>query len=216
MLSVTIQRSKPNIAMSTLLIATTNPGKLREYAAIFSGLPLELRLLADLGITDDVEETGTTFAANATLKARYYAARSGLLTLADDSGLEVAALGGEPGVYSARYAGPGASDADRNALLLKKLEGVPFESRLARFVCVIALALPDGPLELVEGVLPGVIEFEPRGQNGFGYDPLFYLVGEHKTLAELPSERKNQISHRARAATAARAVLDRWVGERRI
>ncbi len=202
--------------MTTLLIATTNPGKLREYAAIFGGLPLELRMLADLGITDDVEETGATFAANATLKAEYYAARSGMLTLADDSGLEVAALGGEPGVYSARYAGPGASDADRNALLLKKLDSVPFHSRLARFVCVIALALPGGPIELVEGVLPGVIEFEPRGENGFGYDPLFYLVDENKTLAELPSERKNQISHRARAASAARAVLDRWVGEGRI
>ncbi|HEU4322853.1 MAG TPA: XTP/dITP diphosphatase [Roseiflexaceae bacterium] len=202
--------------MTTLLIATTNPGKLREYAAIFGGLPLELRMLADLGITDDVEETGTTFAANAILKAEYYAARSGMLTLADDSGLEVAALGGEPGVYSARYAGPGASDADRNALLLKKLANVPFHSRLARFVCVIALALPGGPVELAEGVLPGVIEFEPRGENGFGYDPLFYLVDENKTLAELPSERKNQISHRARAASAARVVLDRWVDEGRI
>lgn len=199
--------------MPTLLIATTNPGKLREYAAIFGGLGLELRSLADLGITDDVEETGTTFAENARLKAEYYAGRSGLLALADDSGLEVAALGGEPGVYSARYAGPGASDADRIALLLQKLEGVPFHARLARFVCVIALARPGGPTAEVEGLLPGVIETAPRGAGGFGYDPIFYVVEEDKTLAELPAERKNQISHRARAAQAARDVLDRWIQE---
>ncbi len=195
----------------TLLIATTNQGKLREYAAIMAGLPLELRTLRDVGITDDVEETGTTFAENAQLKAEYYAARSGLIALADDSGLEVAALGGEPGVYSARYAGHGASDADRNAFLLKKLEGVPFHARLARFVCVIALVQPGSATELVEGILPGVIEFAPRGNNGFGYDPLFYLLDENQTLAELPPERKNQISHRAQAAHAARDVLDRWL-----
>jgi XTP/dITP diphosphohydrolase len=199
--------------MPTLLIATTNQGKLREYAAIFGGLGLELRSLADVGITDDVEETGVTFGENARLKAEYYAQRSGLWTLADDSGLEVAALGGEPGVYSARYAGPGASDADRIALLLRKLEGVPFHARLGRFVCVIALARPGHPTEEVEGVLPGVIEQAPRGSGGFGYDPIFYVVDEDKTLAELPAERKNQISHRARAAQAAREVLDRWTRE---
>jgi XTP/dITP diphosphohydrolase len=199
--------------MTTLLIATTNQNKLREYAAIFSGLPLELRSLADVGITDDVEETGATFAENARLKAEFYAARSGLPALADDSGLEVAALGGEPGVRSARFAGPGASDAERNALLLKRLRDVPFHARLARFVCAIVLARPGGEIELVEGVLPGVIDMEPRGSNGFGYDPLFYVLDENKTLAELPVEHKNQISHRAIAARAARGVLDRWVAE---
>jgi XTP/dITP diphosphohydrolase len=199
--------------MPTLLIATTNQGKLREYAAIFAGLPLELRTLRDLGIDDDVEETGATFAENAQLKAEYYAKRSGLVALADDSGLEVHALDGEPGVRSARYAGPGASDADRIALLLKNLERVPFHARLARFVCVIALARPGGPVELVEGTLPGVIEMAPRGSNGFGYDPLFYLLDENATLAELPPERKNQISHRAQAAREARAVLERWAAE---
>ena len=199
--------------MPALLIATTNRNKLREYAAIFAGLPLELRSLADLGIDDDVEETGATFAENARLKAEYYAARSGLPALADDSGLEVHALGGEPGVKSARYAGPGASDADRNALLLEKLAGVPFHARLARFVCAIALALPGGRIEDVEGALPGVIELAPRGANGFGYDPLFYLLDENATLAELPPDRKNQISHRAQAARAAREVLDRWIAE---
>ena len=202
--------------MSILLIATTNQNKLREYAAIFSGLPTELRSLSDVGITDDVEETGATFAENARLKAEFYAIRSNLPVLADDSGLEVAALGGEPGVRSHRYAGPNASDAERNELLLKKMEHVPFHARLARFVCVIALALPDGTIELVEGALPGVIELEPRGTNGFGYDPLFYLLDEDKTLAEVSSERKNQISHRAVAARAAREVLDRWIAEGRL
>jgi XTP/dITP diphosphohydrolase len=202
--------------MTTLLIATTNQNKLREYAAIFSGLPLELRSLADVGITDDVEETGATFAENARLKAEFYAARSGLPALADDSGLEVAALGGEPGVRSARYAGPGATDAERNVLLLTRLKDIPFHARLARFVCAIALARPHGEIELVEGVLPGVIDMEPRGSNGFGYDPLFYVLDEHKTLAELPIEHKNQISHRAIAARAARGVLDRWVAEQLI
>jgi XTP/dITP diphosphohydrolase len=199
--------------MPTLLIATTNQNKLREYAAIFAGLPFELRSLRDVGIGDDVDETGATFAENAQLKAEFYAARSGLAVLADDSGLEVVALGGEPGVFSHRYAGPGASDADRNAYLLKKLEGVPFHARLARFVCVIALVRPGGPVETVEGVLPGVIELAPRGVHGFGYDPLFYVLDENATLAELPAEHKNQISHRARAARNARVVLERWVAE---
>ena len=199
--------------MPTLLIATTNQNKLREYATIFAGLPLDLRSLRDAGIADDVEETGATFAENARLKAEFYSPRSGLPVLADDSGLEVAALNGEPGVFSHRYAGPDASDADRNALLLKKLEGVPFHSRLARFVCAIALARPDGTIEQVEGVLPGVIELAPRGTNGFGYDPLFYVLDENMTLAELPPERKNQISHRAQAAHRAREVLERWSAE---
>ena len=199
--------------MPTLLIATTNQNKLREFAAIFTGLPFELRTLHDVGITDDVEETGATFAENARLKAEYYAQRSGLPALADDSGLEVHALGGEPGIRSARYAGPGASDADRIALVLKKLEGVPFHARLARFVCSIAIAAPGGPTEDVLGTLPGVIETAPRGEHGFGYDPIFYLLDENATLAELPPERKNQISHRANAARAAREVLEQWVAD---
>ena len=199
--------------MTHLLIATTNAHKLDEYRAIFAGLPLELRSLRDLGIDDDVEETGETFEANARLKAEYYAGRSGMLTLADDSGLEVAALNGEPGVRSARYAGPGASDRDRIDLVLQKLEQVPFHARLGRFVCAIALAHPDGALEIVEGVVNGVIETAPRGDYGFGYDPIFYVLDEDKTLAELPPERKNQISHRAVAARAARSVLERWQAE---
>jgi XTP/dITP diphosphohydrolase len=199
--------------MPTLVIATTNQNKLREYAGIFTGLPFELRSLRDLGIDDDVEETGATFAENAQLKAEFYAARAGLPVLADDSGLEVHALDGAPGVFSHRYAGPDATDADRNALLLKNLEGVPLHARLARFVCAIVLARPDGVVAQVEGLLPGVIELAPRGSNGFGYDPLFYLLDENATLAELPATRKNQISHRALAARAAREVLERWVAE---
>ncbi len=194
--------------MHELLIATRNPGKLREFAAIFDGLGLALRTLDELGIPDEVEETGATFAANATLKAEAYMALSGLPTLADDSGLEVAALGGAPGVYSARYGG--VKGAAQLQYLLDQLKDVPWHERLARFVCVIALARPGGPTELAEGTLPGVIELAPRGAGGFGYDPLFYLLDENMTMAELPAERKNQISHRAIATRAAREILARW------
>ncbi len=194
--------------MHELLIATRNPGKLREFAAIFDGLGLRLRTLDELGIPDEVEESGATFAANATLKAEGYMALSGLPTLADDSGLEVAALNGAPGVYSARYGG--VKGAAQLRYLLEQLKDVPWHQRLARFVCVIALARPGHPVELAEGALPGVIELEPRGEGGFGYDPLFYLLDENKTMAELPAERKNQISHRAIAARAAREILARW------
>lgn len=197
--------------MHELLIATRNPGKLREFAAIFDGLGLALRTLDELGIADEVEETGATFAANATLKAEAYMAMSGLPTLADDSGLEVAALGGAPGVYSARYGGVKGEAQLR--YLLDQLKDVPWHQRLARFVCVIALARPGHPVELAEGTLPGVIELEARGSGGFGYDPLFYLLDEDATLAQLPAERKNQISHRAAAAREARAILARWAEE---
>jgi len=194
--------------MHELLIATRNPGKLREFAAIFEGLGLRLRTLDELGIPDEVEETGETFASNALLKAEAYMALSGLPTLADDSGLEVAALRGAPGVYSARYGGVKGEAQLR--YLLEQMRDVPWHARLARFVCVIALARPGHAPELAEGTLPGVIELEPKGSGGFGYDPLFYLLDEDCTLAELPAERKNQISHRANAARAAREILARW------
>ena len=194
--------------MRDLLIATHNSGKLREYLAIFDGLGLTLRTLDELGIAEDIEETGETFVENARLKAEGYGALTGLPTLADDSGLEVAALNGAPGVFSARYGSvKGAAQLD---YLLKQLEGVPWNARLARFVCVIALKLPGRDTEFVEGTLPGVIELAPRGTGGFGYDPLFYLLDEDKTLAELPEAHKNEISHRAAAARAARSVLGRW------
>ncbi|NTV64317.1 MAG: RdgB/HAM1 family non-canonical purine NTP pyrophosphatase [Oscillochloris sp.] len=194
--------------MHELLIATHNPGKLREYAAIFDGLGLRLRTLDDLGISQDIDETGTTFEANARLKAEGYLALSGLPTLADDSGLEVAALNGAPGVYSARYGG--VKGAAQLQYLLDQLHDIPWHQRLARFVCVIALARPGQPTALAHGTLSGVIELAPRGSGGFGYDPLFYLLDDDKTLAEVTPERKNQISHRAEAARAARAILERW------
>ncbi len=193
-----------------LLIATTNQGKLAEYREIFAGLPFELRSLHDTGVTEVVPETGSSFEANARLKASEYARLAGMLTLADDSGLEVAGLGGAPGIHSARFGGPGLTDAQRNELLLEQLRDVPFSERTARFVCAIAIAAPDGRIEVVEGSLAGAIAFAPRGANGFGYDPIFVVADEGKTMAELPAERKNRISHRARAAEGARAILVRW------
>jgi XTP/dITP diphosphohydrolase len=194
-----------------LLIATTNPGKLAEYRALLAELPIELTSLTEEGINLEVEETGSSFEENAVLKARTYAQASGLPTLADDSGLEVMALDGEPGIRSSRYAGPGASDADRHRLLLKKLEGVPWEQRQARFRCVIAIASPQGALYTVEGRVTGRITFEPRGEHGFGYDPVFYLPKYGKTMAELEPELKNRVSHRADAARKAIPIIRRML-----
>ncbi len=193
--------------MIKLLVATNNPGKVREYEALLKGLPLTLTYPAQENIDIEVEETGSTFAENARLKATAYARASGLLTLADDSGLEVDALGGEPGPRSARYAGPGAGDEDRYRLLLRKLEGVPWEQRSARFRCVIAVATPQGEVRTAEGTCEGLIAFEPRGEHGFGYDPVFYIPEYGQTMAELRPEVKNRISHRARAAEGARQIL---------
>jgi len=190
-----------------LLLATNNKGKTREYKSLLRGIPFEIVTLADEGITTEVEETGLSFDENARLKATTMAKKSGLLTLADDSGLEVDALGGEPGVHSARYAGEGASDVDRLNYLLSRLKDVPGDRRSARFRCVIAIAAPDGKVELCSGECRGFITTEPRGYNGFGYDPVFYLPELGKTMAELPAEEKNKISHRARAAEKAREVL---------
>jgi XTP/dITP diphosphohydrolase len=195
--------------MPKLLLATNNPGKAREYKSLLSGVPFELVTPAELGVDAEVEETGTTFEENARLKATTLAAESGLLTLADDSGLEVAALGGEPGTLSARYAGERASDEDRVNYLLTKLEGVPQEKRQARFRCVIAIATPDGEVELCSGECDGFIALKPRGKSGFGYDPIFYLPELGKTMAELPPEEKNKISHRGKAAEKARGVLQK-------
>ena len=190
-----------------LLIATANKGKVSEYRSLLEGLEWDLLSLADVGIEGDIPETGSTYEENARLKAVQCAARSGLLTLADDSGLEVAALDGEPGVRSARYAGDGANDAQRVAHLLSKLEGVPAEKRDARFVCVIAIATAEGDVTLCRGECPGAIVIEPRGDKGFGYDPAFLLPDLGLTMAELPLEVKNQLSHRGRAAVAARQAL---------
>lgn len=195
--------------MNELLVATENEGKLREYRALLGDLPVTIVSPHEKGLHLEVAETGATFAENAALKAAAYARASGLLTLADDSGLEVDALGGEPGVYSARYAGPAASDAERIAFLLDKMRDVPWPARTARFRCVIAIAQPNGTVWLAEGTCPGYIAFKPMGRHGFGYDPIFYLPDRRQTMAQLPPRVKNQISHRARAAAQARPIIAR-------
>jgi XTP/dITP diphosphohydrolase len=192
-----------------LLIATHNRGKLREYAALFAGLPFTLVTPDDLGLDLSVVESGDTYADNARLKAVAYAQASGLLALADDSGLEVDALDGAPGVRSARYAL--GEDADRVTALLRALAqaGVPEGKRAARFRCVIVLAAPDGRSWVTEGACAGQIIHTPRGSGGFGYDPVFYLPSHGRTMAELDPEEKNRISHRARAAQKMRPILER-------
>jgi XTP/dITP diphosphohydrolase len=191
--------------MQQLLIATSNQHKFDEFRALFHDLPFAILNLRDVGITDEVEETGDTFRANAQLKAEGYSQRSGLLTLADDSGLEIAALNGAPGVLSARYGG--VKGAAQLQLVLDQLGDRPFHERLARFVCVIAIAGPGRDTIFTEGTVPGVIDFAPKGEHGFGYDPIFYVLEYGKTMAELPPDEKNRISHRAVAARAAREML---------
>ena len=198
-----------NLAMRKLLIATNNSGKVKEYADLLNDLPVRLTTPAQEGLSLEVDETGDTFAENAILKARAYAEASGLLTLADDSGLEVDALDGVPGIRSARYAGEGASDEDRYRLLLRYLAGVPEKERTARFRCVVAVATPEGEVHTAAGRCEGLIGFEPRGRHGFGYDPVFYLPDRSQTMAELSAEVKNRISHRARALQAALPTLRR-------
>jgi XTP/dITP diphosphohydrolase len=196
--------------MTRLLLATRNRGKLREYRSLLADLPFEWVLLQEVGLHHlAVPEIGATFEENARLKAVAYARASGLLTLADDSGLEVDALGGGPGVRSARYAGARASDAERTRKLLAALEGEP--DRAARFRCVVAIATPAGEVQTAEGVCVGRIGYEPRGEHGFGYDPVFVLAGREETMAQLPVAEKNAVSHRARALAAARPILARLV-----
>jgi XTP/dITP diphosphohydrolase len=192
-----------------LLLATNNQAKVREYRSLLRDLPLELVSPLELGITTTVSEEGESLEENARLKATALAWESQLLALADDSGLEVDALGGEPGRLSARYAGEGASDRDRIDYLLARLRGVPWERRTARFRCVIAMATAEGEVELCSGECPGFITLNPKGEQGFGYDPVFYLPQLDKTMAELPLEVKNQVSHRGKAAREAIHLLRR-------
>jgi XTP/dITP diphosphohydrolase len=187
-----------------LLIATRNSAKLREYRQLFQELPLLLTSLAEENFDLEVAETGNSMEENARFKAIAYTKQSQMVALADDSGLEVEALGGEPGVFSARYAGEGASDMERIAFLLSRLKDIPWGRRSACFKCVIAIARPDNnEVKLYRGECPGIITFSPRGDNGFGYDPIFYLPQLGKTMAELSFEEKNQISHRGQAAQQA-------------
>lgn len=195
----------------TLLVATRNEGKIEELAALLADLDVEWLGLRDLeaqGLTiTDVAETGQTFRENAVLKAVGYAQQSGLLTLADDSGLEVDALGGAPGVHTARFGGEGLTSEARYRRLLAHLEGVPQDRRAARFRCVVALASPEGLLETAEGQVRGRIAASPSGTGGFGYDPVFYVEEQGRTMAELPAATKNAISHRARAVMAIKPAL---------
>ncbi len=190
-----------------LLLATNNRGKIREYRELFRDVPFEIITPADLGVSLGAEETGATFEENATLKAVAAARQTGLLSLADDSGLEVDDLGGAPGPLSARYAGAGASDKDRIDFLLSRLKDIPARERSARFRCVIAIASLEGKVELFHGVCSGLITDKPRGAQGFGYDPIFFIPELGKTMAELKLEEKNKISHRARAAAKASEYL---------
>ena len=206
-------------AAATIVLATANPGKIREFHHLLAlaGLPLRVLGLPDVGLTAP-PETGTTFAENAILKARHAAERSGFPALADDSGLAVDGLGGAPGVYSARYAGEQADDEANRRLLIDNLAAVPVADRTARFVCAIALARPDGAIEVVEATCEGLVLTEPRGSNGFGYDPLFLLPERGATMAELSLAEKGTVSHRARALDRAlpllRRLADRGAGER--
>jgi XTP/dITP diphosphohydrolase len=192
-----------------LLVATHNEGKIRELTQMLAGLPLRVRRLAEWPDIEEAEETGSTFGENAVLKALYYSSRTGLLTLSDDSGLEVAALGGAPGVRSARYCGASATYAERIARLLAEVEAAGGDERAARFVSVIALADPStGEVETFEGVVAGRLADAPRGAGGFGYDPVFIPEGHEQTFGELPDSVKQNISHRARAFRLALASLN--------
>ena len=192
--------------MRTLLLGTRNPGKLREITGILEGSGWSFSSLRDFDRVGSAEENGVTYAENAISKAQFYASETGLIALADDSGLEVAALDWAPGVYSARYAGKNASDADRRQLLLSELSNNP--DRRARFVAVVAIASPAGTvLNLSEGICHGTITSAPRGTGGFGYDPLFIPYGHTQTFAELPESIKNRISHRALALAQTKQFL---------
>jgi XTP/dITP diphosphohydrolase len=202
--------------MPRLLLATGNSHKLRELKSLLQGLPYDMVSPTDIGINTKIDEFGESLEENARLKAITMAAKSQLLTLADDSGLEVDALNGAPGVLSARYAGESASDADRINHLLMQLKGVPREKRQAKFRCVIAIATPEGKVNICSGECRGYITFESRGEYGFGYDPVFYLPEFDKTMAELPPETKNLVSHRVQAAREIFSFLLKLRGDNNI
>lgn len=191
-----------------LVIATKNKNKISEIRDIMRTISgLEILSIADFGDIPDVVEDGTTFRENAQKKAAATAKYTGLAALSDDSGLMIDALHGEPGVFSARYGGAGLTDIDRNLLVLKKMENIPNDKRTARFICVIAIAMPNGTIHYAEGNCEGLIIHEQRGTEGFGYDPIFLLPYKNKTMAELTLAEKNTISHRARALAKASEIL---------
>jgi XTP/dITP diphosphohydrolase len=199
--------SGPSGSRPVLVLATGNPGKARELLALLAGVPFEIRTLADYPPFTVPEETGDTYEANARIKAEATVRHTGALSLGDDSGIEVDALGGAPGIRSARFGGPALDDRGRARHLLAHIAHVCDADRTARFRCVIALAGPDGRVRTVAGECEGRITREPRGTGGFGYDPVFFYPPLGRTFAELTDEEKSEVSHRGRAAAAARKVL---------
>jgi len=199
------------MAETDLLLASMNPGKLQEMKELVAGLPFRVFCPVELGIRESPEETGSTFIENAILKARHYARRSGRLTVADDSGLSVDALDGGPGLYSSRFGGPGATDADRNRLLLEKLVGVPAERRGARFTSAVAVVQDGEVLFQTEASVEGRIAEAPRGPNGFGYDPLFFYPPFGRTFGEVAPQEKARVSHRGQAFARLRVFLERYL-----
>ena len=197
--------------MKKIVFATGNQGKLREVKKILADLNVDIVSMKEEGIQLDVDENGTTFAENAQIKATAIGAHTDAIVLADDSGLVIDALNGEPGIYSARYLGEDTSYRIKNQNLIDRLEGVPDEKRTARFVCAIAAALPDGTVLHTEGTIEGIIGYEERGENGFGYDPIFYVPKLGKTTAELTDDEKNAISHRGSALEKMKVLLREYI-----
>ena len=198
--------------MRRIIFATGNENKLKEIRMIMADMDVEVVSMKEAGVYVDVEETGSTFEENSILKAKAIAIKSGELTLADDSGLEIDYLNKEPGIYSARYMGEDTSYDIKNTELLRRMEGVPDEKRTARFVCAIAMVRPDGTSEVVRGVMEGRVAYEIKGENGFGYDPIFYLPEYGCTSAEMSPDAKNAISHRGKALRDIRQVLIKELG----
>ena len=198
-----------SIAVKRIIFATGNAGKMREIREILADFGGEILSMKEAGISTDAEENGASYEENALIKARAVAEKAGdAVVLADDSGLEIDALGGEPGIYSARYMGEDTSYDIKNQTLLDRLEGVPDEKRTARFVCAIAAAMPDGSCEVVRGTMEGIIGHEIAGENGFGYDPIFFLPEYGCTSAELSPEKKNELSHRGEGLRKIRKILE--------
>lgn len=195
--------------MRRMIFATGNENKMIEIREILGDLPLEIKSMKEAGISADIVENGTTFEENALIKAREVCRLAGEMVLADDSGLEIDYLNGEPGIYSARYMGEDTSYRIKNQNLIDRLAGVPDEKRTARFVCAIAAAFPDGKEFVVRGTIEGIIGYEERGENGFGYDPIFYLPDRGMSTAEIPPEEKNSISHRGNALRMIKEILQK-------
>lgn len=198
--------------MDKIIFATGNEGKMKEIRLLLDDLGIEILSLKEAGIDLDIQEDGETFEENAVIKAKAVMNETGTLVLADDSGLEIDYLNGEPGVYSARYLGEDTSYRIKNQNLIDRLEGVPEEKRTARFVCIIAAVFPDGKILTTKGTIEGIIGYEERGEGGFGYDPIFWLPEYGCSTAELSMEKKNELSHRGKALRAMKKELKKAMG----